>query len=139
MAVCIVGLAGSTFAIWLTFPSPIWLDIAAAAALTGWSRDAVRVHATRNAGRAAIELMLSSDAVLVVRYRDGRLVAGHVRSPSYIHPVFTSIVWRADRERFSRSLPVIADMLDPDEFRRLRVLLRYGRREVSAGAPASQA
>ena len=139
MAVAIVGLGAATFAIWLTFPAPIWLDIVAALVMAAWARDCIRLHATRHAGRAAIELMLSSDAVLVVRHRNGRLVAGHARSASFVHPLFTSIVWRADRARFSRSLPIIADMLDPDDFRQLRVLLRYGRREVSAGAPASQA
>jgi len=36
-------------------------------------------------------------------------------------------------------VPIVPDMLDGDDFRRLRVLLRYGSSEDSAGAPASHA
>ena len=77
--------------------------------------------------------------MIVVRRRDGKLIAGHVRSATFVHPLFTSIVWRRTARAGRRPIPLVPDMLDLDDFRRLRVLLRYGRREVTAGAPASQA
>jgi hypothetical protein len=104
-----------------------------------WCVDRIRLHALRSRPSAIVELMVSSDAVIVVRRRDGTLIAGHVRSETYVHPWFTSIVWRPDRSRWSRSLPIVPDMADLDELRRLRVLLRYGRSEVEDGTPASQA
>jgi len=138
-AVLIVSLAAASFGAVVSLPTPIAVDAIVAAVLFGWAHHQFRLHVTRTSPRAVIEILLSSDAVIVVRRRDGRLMAGHVRSATFVHPWFTSIVWRPDRARWSRSIPLAPDMLGIDDFRRLRVLLRYGRREVTAGSPASQA
>ncbi len=138
-AVVIVVFAVAAFGAVVSLPTPIAVDMVAAVALFGWARHHFRRHVTRRSPRAVIEILLSSDAVIVVRRNDGKLVAGHVRSATFVHPWFTSIVWRPDGARWSRSLPLAPDMLGIDEFRRLRVLLRYGRREVTAGSPASHA
>ena len=50
----------------------------------------------------------------------------------------TSIVWRPDGARWSRSILVLPDMLAPDDFRRLRVMLRYARNGLEQDAPANQ-
>ena len=138
-AVAITTIAAVSGAAVLVLSVPTIAHLVTGLALGGWALLQCRVHAWRTSPRAVVEVMLASDAVVVVRYRDGRLVAGHVRSASFVHPWFTSIVWRPDGARFSRSVALLPDMLGLDEFRRLRVLLRYGRREVTAGAPASQA
>jgi len=138
-AVAIVVLAVASLGAVVSLPTPIVVDMVAAVALFGWARHHFRLHVTRSSPRAVIEILLSTDAIVVVRRRDGTLVAGHVRSSTFVHPWFTSIVWRPDRARWSRSIPLVPDMLGIDDFRRLRVLLRYGRREVTAGSPASHA
>lgn len=135
----VLVMAAATFGVWLTLPTPYAVDACVAIALGWWARHHVRSYGARTSSSAIVEIMLSSDAVIVVRQRDGRLVAGHVRSCTFVHPLFTSIVWRPDRQRWSRTIPLLPDMLDVDDFRRLRVMLRYGRRDVTAGAPASQA
>jgi len=137
--VAIVALAVVMFGVVLTLPTPAACDIFAAVVLAGWARHHLRLHGTRTASKAIVEILLSSDAVIVTRRRDGKLRAGHVRSATFVHPSFTSIVWRPDGARWSQSVPLVPDMLKVDDFRRLRVLLRYGRSEVTAGAPASQA
>jgi hypothetical protein len=137
--VAIVLLAVAAFGVVLTLPTPTACDVVAAVVLAGWARHHIRLHGSRSSRRAIVEILLSSDAVIVARRRDGKLIAGHVRAATFVHPSFTSIVWRADGARWSQAIPLVADMLDLDDFRRLRVLLRYGRREVTAGAPASQA
>ena len=135
----IVALAVVMFGVVLTLKLPAACDGFAALALAGWARHHIRLHGTRAAGQAIVEILLSSDAVIVTRRRDGQLLAGHVRSATFVHPAFTSIVWRPDGARWSQSVPLVPDMLNIDDFRSLRVLLRYGRREVTAGAPESQA
>lgn len=137
--IAIAALAVATFGVVLTLPTPATFDLFVAVVLAGWARHHIRLHGTRTARHAVVEILLSSDAVIVVRRRDGKLIAGHVRSATFVHPSFTSIVWRADGARWSQATPLVPDMLDLDDFRRLRVLLRYGRREVTAGEPASQA
>ena len=135
----IVALAVVMLGVVLTLALPVTCDIVAALALAGWARHHIRLHGTRAAQHAIVEILLSSDAVIVTRRRNGALLAGHVRSATFVHPWFTSIVWRPDGARWSQSVPLVPDMLNIDDFRRLRVLLRYGRREVTAGAPESQA
>ena len=135
----ILTLAGFLFGAVVTLPTPIACDVVAAVVLAGWAHLQIRLHGTRTARRSVAEILLSSDAVIVVRDRDGKLIAGHVRQATFVHPLFTSIVWRPDGARWSHAIPLLPGMLDLDDFRRLRVLLRYGRREVTAGAPASQA
>ncbi len=135
----IAALALASFGVVLTLPTPAFFDLFIAVALAGWARRQIRLHGTRTASASVVEILLSSDAVIVARGRDGKLIAGHVRSATFVHPWFTSIVWRPDGARWSQAIPLLPDMLDLDDFRRLRVLLRYGRREVTAGAPASQA
>ena len=138
-ALAIGTMAAVAWSAVLVLSVPIIAHLVTGLVLVGWALLQCRLHAWRTSPRAVVEVMLSSDAVVVVRTRDGRLRAGHVRSTTFVHPWFTSIVWRPDGARRSRSVPLLPDMLALDDFRRLRVLLRYGRREVTAGAPASQA
>lgn len=139
LALAIVGVAVLATGSWLAIDAPWWSKAAVASVVTGWTIAALRQHALRIARSSVVEVLLSDDAVVVVRTRGDRLVAGHVREASFVHPWLTTIVWRPDGARFSRSLAIVPDMLDVDDFRRLRVLLRYGRREVTADAPASHA
>jgi len=73
-----------------------------------------------------------------VHMGDGRLIAGHVRSATYVGALVTTIVWRADGARWSRTVLVVPDMLAAEDFRRLRVMLRYARNAAVQGLPASQ-
>jgi toxin CptA len=132
-------LALGALASWLTIDVPVWADVVVAVVVGAWAVHNVRLHGLRRGRTSIVELMLSSDAVVVMRFASGGPAAGHVRSASFVHPLLTTIVWRPDGARWSRSLPIVPDMLDADDFRRLRVLLRYGRSEATAGAPASQA
>lgn len=133
------ALAMLATAILLVLPAPAWLSVLAAIGLGGWAHLAWKTHATRSTRSAVIELMLSTDGVVVVRRRDGRMIAGYVQQRSFVHPWLSSIAWKPDGATRSRHLLVLPDMLDRDVYRRVRVLLRYGRMEVDAGAPASHA
>ena len=135
----LIALSLGSWLVWTTLGAPLWADAIAAIVVGAWATDRIRLHGRRSACNAVVEMLVSTDAVIVARLRDGRLVAGHVRSSSFVHPWLTTIVWRPDGSRLSRSVAIVPDMLDPDDFRRLRVMLRYGRSDVSAGAPASQA
>ena len=108
-------------------------------ALAGWAWVAFRVGALRRGAWAVAALTLAHDRMVIVCRGDGTLVAGHVRSATYVGALFTSIVWRPDGAWWSRAVLVLPDMLPPEDFRRLRVLLRYSRSEVAQGAPASHA
>jgi hypothetical protein len=140
IATCaLVALAGFAIVLLVIMPAPAWTDALAALVLIGWAAHRIRQQGLRCAASSIVELKLHEDRTIVVHRKDGRLRAGRVLDTSHIHPAFTSIVWRPDGARLARSIPIVADMLDRDEFRHLRVLLRYGRSEDSDGTPASQA
>ncbi len=106
------------------------LSIVIAVLLSGLYRCAGR-------GVAAI-LHVGIDRSIVVTDRRGRSHAGAILDDSYVGSMLTTIVWRADGDRWwrpARTMLFVPDSLPPDEFRRLRVLLRYGR--APADAPTS--
>ena len=107
--------------------------------LLGWALVSFQRQAVRRGNGVVKELRLAPDLILVVCLGDGRLIAGHVRRATYVGPWLTSIVWRPDGAWWSRSLLVVPDMLPEDDFRRLRVMLRYARSADVQRIPASHA
>jgi hypothetical protein len=136
---CIVALALVTCAVVLTLPVDPVLSGLAMLGIVVWAGDRVVVVAWRRGPRATVSLWLTADRMIVVRTGDDRLVAGYVRAASYVGARITTIVWLPDGARMSRAEWILPDMLPADDFRRLRVLLRYGRSEVAQGAPESHA
>ena len=123
----------------LTLPIDPVLSGLAMLGIVVWAGDRIVVVAWRRGPRASVALWLTGDRMLVVRTGAGGLVAGHVRAASYVGPRITTIVWRPDGGRWSRAEWILPDMVPADDFRRLRVLLRYGRSDVAQGTPASHA
>jgi hypothetical protein len=134
-----IGVASlATLAVVLALPLPAWQQSALCVLVAGWALVVFRVVALRRGAFAVTELRLAPDLVLVVHMGDGRLVAGHVRSATYVGAWVTSVVWRPDGARWSRAALIVPDMLPAEDFRRLRVMLRYARSEEAQGAPLNQ-
>jgi hypothetical protein len=79
-------------------------------------------------------LLVGADRRIAVRDARGRLVRGTILDATYVGTALTSVVWRADcnGSRWGgllspRTLLILPDTLPPDDFRQLRVMLRYGR------------
>jgi len=74
-------------------------------------------------------LHVGIDRRITVTDRNGRSHAGAILDDSYVGSALTTVVWRADGEHWwrpARTMLFVADSLPRDEFRRLRVVLRYG-------------
>lgn len=135
-----IGIASlASLAIVLALDLPAWQQAAVAAGVLGWTALAFRRHALLRGAGAITELRLAADLVLVAHRADGLLVAGHVRHATYVGAQLTSIVWRPDGAWRSRAILIVPDMLPADDFRRLRVMLRYARSAVTQSVPASHA
>ena len=132
-------LAAATIALTLITPFEPWLQAVLVVALVAWAGAAFQVHALHRGRRAVTEIRVAPDLMLVACMGDGHLVAGHVRAATYVGPWMTTIVWRPDGRRVSRTILVLPDMLPADDFRRLRVMLRYARSAEVQDVPASQA
>jgi len=134
-----IGVAAlATLTIVFLLPVDPWQQALAMLAVLAWAAVTFWVVALRRSRYAITELRLAPDLVLVANMGDGRLVAGHVRSSTYVGAWVTTIVWRADGAYWSRAVLVVPDMLAAEDFRKLRVMLRYARNAVEQGVPASQ-
>lgn len=107
--------------------------------LDGWTTSAAILAILGVAGRGfwrcsgrgvpAI-LHVGHDRRMTASSRDGRSRDGSIGDDSYIGARLTTIVWRPDcAPRFApaETILILPDMVPGDDFRRLRVLLRYGR------------
>ena len=75
-------------------------------------------------------LHVGHDRRITATGRDGRSRDGAILDDTYVGASVAAIVWRPDRARrfaLAQTVLILPDMLPADEFRRLRVLLRYGR------------
>lgn len=135
----IAALALATSLIVATLPLDPLLAGLALLAIAAWAIDRVQVVGLRHGRRAVRSFELRGDLTLVVVSGDGTASAGRVRRDSYVGARLSTIVWRPYGRWRSRTILLLPDMLPPQEFRRLRVLLRYGRSDVTHGEPASHA
>ena len=82
------------------------------------------------AGRGVpARIKVGLDRRLAVTDRDGRVREGSILDDSYVGERLTTIVWRADGARWyepAHAILLTVDSLGADDFRRLRVILRYG-------------
>jgi len=132
-------LAAATIALTIALPLHPLLQMSMIVAVVAWATWAFHVDALHRGRFAVAEVRLAPDLMLLACMGDGRLVTGQVRASTYVGAWVTTIVWRPDGRRRSRALLVLSDMLPADDFRRLRVMLRYARSGEVQDVPASQA
>ena len=117
--VAVAAMAVATLAVVSATPMEIGWRIALVVAIAAealWAACTV----LRTAG-----LKLDRAGRIEVTTLDGRTFAGQVRDGSFVAPWFTTVRWKPDGSRFSRTIAVLPDMLSGQDFRQLRVLLRW--------------
>ncbi len=133
IACAFIALAHVTITVLIgLLPLPLWLS-GMGAMMIG----AVAVRGFRQCtGRGVPALLhVGADRRITVSGRDGRSREGSIRDDTYVGAHLTVIVWRPDGTFWwapSRSILILPDTLPADDFRRLRVVLRYGRPAAEA-------
>ena len=135
----IAALAAATCAVIATLPFDKTLLAFATLVVVVWAVDRIHVVALRHGPRAIRQFEVRGDLTEIVVTGDGNALAGRVNRDSYVGSALSTLVWRPFGRWRSRSILLLPDMLPPQDFRRLRVLLRYGRSDVRQGEPASHA
>jgi hypothetical protein len=123
-ALFIVSMGASTLAILSLMP----LDALLKAFVVLWV-GATMLGAYRNvslhAGRRGVRGIVIRGEEIDVVDSSGAWLRGVLRPGSFVSAGLTIIRWRPPRARLDRSIVVLPDMLPPDAFRRLRVVLRW--------------
>ena len=117
--VAVAAMAVATLVLVFVTPMQVGWRIALVVAIAAealWAACAV----LRTAG-----LKIDRAGRIEVTTLDGRMFAGQVRDGSFVAPWFTTVRWQPDGSRFSRTIAVLPDMLSGQDFRHLRVLLRW--------------
>jgi hypothetical protein len=135
----IVAVAIGTFAIILTLPLIPIAQAGCFVVLAVWAGARIWTIALRRGPGAVREIKMEGDRSLVIFHGSGGTSRGSVREASHVGPDVTTLVWRANGRRRSRSILILPDMVSTDDFRRLRLLLRHSRSDADAEPPASHA
>jgi toxin CptA len=119
-----VSHAGAIVLSWV-IPLKWWLSLALSLAALASLRDSLRYHALRSAPGALIGLELRTDGSAAVQDHLGRWSEARLLGSSFVSPALTILNLAVPGVRLHRSLVVAPDSLSADEFRRLRVWLRW--------------
>jgi len=122
----------STAALIASLPIAASLRCAVVLILGTYGLRVARAWADRACKRSVTEIVLSSDRRIACTDLGGTCEVGTVADDSYVGRVLTTIVYRIPDRRRARTLALLPDMLDADEFRRLRTLLRLGKSPPAA-------
>ena len=132
-------LAAGTVSVLVMLPIHPLAIVASVIALAGWAGNRIWVLGMRRGPRAVRALRIEGDHTVVATLVSGEKLMGQVQEASYVGAIVTTLTWRSKGALCARSVLILPDMLPAEDFRRLRILLRYGRSDDSAAPPASHA
>jgi hypothetical protein len=115
-------------------PVALWLQIGGAIVLLLSAAYTIRRHAWRRGRRAVTALHFIDREQLRVRMHDGTWHAGRVLGSSTVSAPCTVLNIRLTDHRLSLHTVIMNDSMATEDFRRLRVWLRWGPREASETA-----
>ena len=93
----------------------------------------LRHYALLRAARAVVAFELSDEMACTLETRRGERIGGALLGSSFVAPYLTVLNLKPEGKFFTRSVVILADAIDAEEFRQLRVLLRWKYREENDG------
>ncbi len=104
-------------------PFPIWLKVLGVTIILGAEIYYVRRYALLNTQTAVHQLRMLSDTKLEIfrtEWQSATLIG-----EQFIHPVLTIIRCRTETDRWPIAIVIFSDMLDVEQFRMLRLRLKW--------------
>jgi hypothetical protein len=121
----VAAMALSTAAVLVATPGPAWFRILLATWVACAALEAIHAAALHRGRRGVCHAVVTMAGEVHLRSDVDEWRTGVIRPGSFVASWLTIIRWRAPAHRFDRTL-LIPDMLPEEDFRRLRVLLRWG-------------
>lgn len=106
---------------------PGYLKLAGALALASSGVHHLRRDALRTSSGAAVRIELARDLTGTMETRGGDRLEGVLAGSSFASPAFATLVFRVEGRRAPLATVVFPDGTGAEEFRALRVALRWGR------------
>ena len=124
-AIGLAAMVAATLAVIGVTPGNVALRVLAATWIVCGGLEALHAIVLHRGRRGARALRVSRGGAIEVVSGAGNLRSGELRNGSFVAPWLTIVRWRPDAARFDRTILILPDMLPRDDFRRLRVLLRW--------------
>ncbi len=128
LAAILILAHATTGGLLLTLPLPSWLMVALTVILLASAAYGVHRHALRRGAGAITVLAFSDRESIRLTLGNGSTAAGRVLGSSTVGAMLTVLNIALDGRRRPVHLVLLGDSLSPDDFRRLRVWLRWGPR-----------
>ena len=137
LAALLIAVHLTAWGLLTTLTVAVWMPVLAATALAASAAIAVSRHAWLRGRRSVQALEFSTREQVRVRLRDGSWHGGRILGSSTVGAVLTVLNIQLDGQRFPVHAVIMGDSLDHEDFRRLRVWLRWGPHpgEDEAAAP----
>jgi hypothetical protein len=119
------GLAAATLIVLGFSPGPLPARVLAGTAVTCLALAAARRLTPRWGGVAPRTLAVRTSGEVSLQDREGEWLRGELRDGSFVAPWLTIVRWRPEGRRVGRTVLILPGMAAGDEFRRLRILLRW--------------
>lgn len=104
---------------------PTWVQGGLALALAALSIRALRRHGCQEGTGSIRSLAVDLAGCLEIGFRDGSQARGALLGRCFVAPWLVIVRWLPEGRRLSRTIFIAPDAVGADEFRRLRILLRW--------------
>ena len=132
LAAILVIVHGAAIAVILMVTMPPWLALLAIAALVINLGVSIWRNALTRGANAVVDVEIASDTALNIRTRRGEWLECEVRGDTYVAWFLTVLNLRQIGTGKRLSVAILPDAIDAEDFRRLRVWLRWHRGTQSA-------
>jgi hypothetical protein len=122
----LAAMALATVALLAAMPGAAALRILLATAVLCAGLEAIHAVALRRGRRGVRAILVRRSHQVEVELEGGAWKRGELREGSFVAPWLTIVRWRPEGARFDRSVVILPGMLPAEDFRRLRVVLRWG-------------
>jgi len=75
--------------------------------------------------RSVVLLKLTNESNCMLETKGGQIIDCEILGSTFVSPYLTVLMLQASRSWFTQSVVIVPDMIDAEEFRRLRVVLRW--------------
>jgi toxin CptA len=126
----------AVMAILFVVSAGLWIKAAAIAAVGSSLVYQVRRSAWRMGPSSVAALRIGNDDVLTIETRAGQTLTCEVLPTTFVSPIVTVLNLRALPERRRVDAVIFCDCVDTEDFRKLRVWLRWKAHDVQLGEQA---
>jgi toxin CptA len=115
----------------LVIDLPLWLSIVLLLIIGTSCGVYLPGRALLRGGGAIVGLEINDDGALSYQMRGGEWREGMLLGSSFVSPYLTILNIRTEQKFLARHVVIMPDCVDAEDFRRLRVRLRYGAHEAA--------